>query len=110
MTNDEKSRSHGAQSPCSPRRIGGWRDGRCPVPLFWDDTAVVPPGEAMQAIRLPTMGPASRGSAVETGFGEVDVVLDAAQDFVVNGVFVAQRDDGVAFGFEGFPGQLFEVS
>jgi hypothetical protein len=20
-----------------------WRDGRCPVPLFWDDTAVVPP-------------------------------------------------------------------
>jgi hypothetical protein len=39
---------------------------------------------------------------LETGFGEVDVVLDAAQDFVVDGVFVAQADDGFAFGIQSF--------
>jgi hypothetical protein len=39
---------------------------------------------------------------LETGFGEVDVVLDAAEDFVVDGVFVAQADDGFAFGVQGF--------
>ena len=47
---------------------------------------------------------------LEAGFGEVDVVLDAAEDFVVDGVFVAQGDDGFAFRFEGFTGELFEVA
>jgi len=41
---------------------------------------------------------------LEAGFGEVDVVLDAAEDFVVDGVFVAQADDGFAFGIQGFAG------
>lgn len=46
---------------------------------------------------------------LKAGFREVDVVLDAAEDFVVDGVFVAQGDDGVAFGFQGFTGQLLKV-
>jgi hypothetical protein len=25
-----------------------WRGRRCPVPLFWDDTAVVPPGNYLR--------------------------------------------------------------
>jgi hypothetical protein len=32
---------------------------------------------------------------LEAGFGEVDVVLDAAEDFVLDGVLVAQGDDGI---------------
>jgi hypothetical protein len=41
---------------------------------------------------------------LEAGFGEVDVVLDAAEDFVVDGVFVTEGDNGVAFYFQGFTG------
>jgi hypothetical protein len=51
----------------------------------------------------------SRCSPLEAGFGEVDVVLDAAENFVIDGVFVAQADDGFAFGLQGFAGQLLEV-
>jgi hypothetical protein len=58
---------------------------------------------------LPKMDATSRCSTLEAGFGEVDVVLDAAQDFVADGLFVAQGDDGVAFCFQGFPGQFFKV-
>jgi hypothetical protein len=32
---------------------------------------------------------------LKTGFGERDVVLDAAEDFVVDGVLVAQADDAL---------------
>jgi hypothetical protein len=41
---------------------------------------------------------------LEAGFGEVDVVLDATEDFVVDGVLVAKADDGFAFGIQGFAG------
>ena len=43
-------------------------------------------------------------SPLEAGFGEVDIVLDAAEDFVVDRLVVAQGDDGVAFCFQGFAG------
>jgi hypothetical protein len=74
-----------------------------------------------QAMRLPykdRRGTAHRAVAtrtrflsapLEAGLGQIDVVLDAAQDFVVDGLFVAQGDDGVAFGIQGFAGQLLEV-
>ena len=47
--------------------------------------------------------------AVKAGFGEVDVVLDVAEDVVADGAFVAESDDGFAFGFESLAGELLEV-
>jgi len=47
---------------------------------------------------------------LKPGFGEVDVVLDTAEDLVVDGLVVAQGDDSVAFGFQSFAGQLLEVT
>ena len=41
-------------------------------------------------------------SPVKAGFGEVDIVLDATQDFVVDRLVVAQGDDGLAFRFQCF--------
>ncbi len=38
-----------------------------------------------------------RWAPLEAGFGEINITLDAAQDFVVDRLFVAQGDDGVAF-------------
>lgn len=49
-------------------------------------------------------------STLEAGFGEIDITLDAAEDFVVDGFFVAEGDDGLAFCFQGFTGQLLEVA
>ena len=46
----------------------------------------------------------SSSSPVKAGFGEVDIVLDAAEDFVVDRLFVAQGDDGLAFRIQGFAG------
>ena len=43
------------------------------------------------------MDATSRCSTLKAGFGQVYITLDAAQDFVVDGLFVAQGDDGVAF-------------
>ena len=33
---------------------------------------------------------------LEAGFGEIDVALDAAEDFIADDVFIAQVDDGLA--------------
>jgi hypothetical protein len=43
-------------------------------------------------------------SPVKAGFGEVDIVLDAAEDFVVDRLVVAQGDDSFTFCIQGFPG------
>jgi hypothetical protein len=48
------------------------------------------------------MDATSRCSPLETGFGQVDVALDSAQDFVVDGFVGAQGDDGVAFRLDAF--------
>jgi hypothetical protein len=47
---------------------------------------------------------------VKAGFGEIDVVLDVAEDFVADGAFVAETNDGFAFGFQSFTGELFEIA
>ena len=41
---------------------------------------------------------------MEAGFGEIDIVLDAAENFVVDRLVVAQGDDGLAFCVQGFAG------
>ncbi len=45
----------------------------------------------------------SRCSPLKPGLGQINIALDAAQDFVVDGLLVAQGDDGVALRFQGFP-------
>ena len=44
---------------------------------------------------------------LQTGFGEIDVSLDPAQDFIVDDVFVAKLQNHVAFQLEGFGGEAF---
>jgi hypothetical protein len=46
-----------------------------------------------------------RWAPLEAGFGQVDVALDSAQDFVVDCLFVAQGDDGVAFRLDALAGR-----
>jgi hypothetical protein len=47
----------------------------------------------------------SRCSPLEAGFGEINITLDSAQDFVVDGFVVAQGDDGVAFRLDALAGR-----
>jgi hypothetical protein len=35
--------------------------------------------------------------ALKPGFGQIDITLDSAQGLIVDGLFVAQLDHGVAF-------------
>jgi hypothetical protein len=46
----------------------------------------------------------SSSSPMEAGFGEIDIVLDAAEDFVIDRLVVAQGDNGFAFCVQGFAG------
>ena len=38
---------------------------------------------------------------LETGFGEIDIPLNAAEDFVTNGSSIAEADDDFAFELQG---------
>src|SRR4029077_9133611 len=51
----------------------------------------------------------SSSSSLKAGFGEIDIMLDAAEDFVVDRLVVPQGDDGVAFCVQGFAGYLFKL-
>ena len=51
----------------------------------------------------------SLGGALEAGFGQIDVTLDTTQGLVVDGLFIAQPEDGVAFGLQRFPRQFLKV-
>ncbi len=46
---------------------------------------------------------------MKSGFGQIDITLDPAEGLVVDGLFAAQRNDGVAFGLQRFPGQFLKV-
>jgi hypothetical protein len=46
---------------------------------------------------------------LKPGFGEINIVLDPTEHVVVDGLFVAEGDNGFAFGFQRFTGQVFEV-
>src|SRR5205085_2197365 len=49
-------------------------------------------------------------SPLEAGFGQVDIMLDVAQDVVVDCLVVAQGDHCVAFCFQCFTGQFLKVA
>src|SRR5258706_9563170 len=46
---------------------------------------------------------------LQSGFGEVNITLNPPQSLIVNGFFVAELDNGFAFGFERFSGQSLEI-
>jgi hypothetical protein len=50
---------------------------------------------------------ASPGGGVQPCFGEIDVVLDSAEDLVVDHMFVAQLKDHLAFDLKRLPGEPF---
>src|SRR5882762_6858594 len=51
----------------------------------------------------------SLGGALEAGFGQIDITLDTTQGLVVDGLFIAQPEDGVAFGLQRFSRQFLKV-
>src|SRR6266480_686045 len=51
----------------------------------------------------------SSSRTLKTGFGQIDITLDPAEGLVVDGLVAAERNDGVAFGLQGFPGQFLKV-
>jgi hypothetical protein len=68
---------------------------RCPRKL----RASLDPQKVIDPLGLP-----SSSSPLEAGFGEVDIALDVAENFVVNRLVIAQGDDGFAFRVQGFAG------
>src|SRR4029453_1440241 len=46
---------------------------------------------------------------LKPGFGQINITLDSAQGLVVDGLFVAQFDHGVAFCLYNVAGQFFKI-
>src|SRR5438477_1633229 len=51
----------------------------------------------------------SSGGALKAGFGQIDITLDPAEGLVIDSLFAAQRNDGVAFGLQRLARQFLKV-